>query len=132
MKLENILRTNRQFVKDNFIKDFAAKDDIISSYVKVSLPRSWVGGKNKSKSVSRINISDYENTLIKFLENPDKMSTKHPLLIIIGGAGTGKSSSIKYALEKASICEGCSIYSSCDKKYPERILIDYLTFNLQF
>ncbi len=127
---ENILRTNRQFVKDNFIKDFAAKDEDVLSYVKVSLPKSWILNKNKKQtySVNRINVSDYEQTLIKFFENPDRLSTKHPLLIIVGGAGTGKSSSIKYALSKANICEGCSIFDKCDKKYPARIVIDYLSF----
>lgn len=125
MKNTNVFRINRQSIKQDFIKDFAAKEFDLDHYILVSLPRNWASA-SKFETFKRINVSDYEETIIKFIENPDKISSKHPLLIIIGSAGTGKSSSVRYALSNANVCEGCALFDSCDKNHPARILIDYL------
>jgi len=110
METKNILRIERQSVKDIFIQDFTANRTALECYVRTTLHVNWISNKSKIK---KINASDYEETLIKFLEQPDKTITKQPLLIIVGGAGSGKSSSIQYALKTANICNGCSIYESC-------------------
>lgn len=127
MNLSNILRVSRTSIKEYFVHEFAGIGDEMDYYVHVSLPQAWLKNYGHN-SIRKINVPDYEETLIKFIENPDNISPNHPLLIIIGGAGTGKSTTIKYALSKANICKGCVQFDTCSQNYPARIHIDFLNF----
>ena len=124
---KNILREKRQAILDHFIVSFTGTDASIEYYMNVSLPLNWLSPRSK-KTVLKIDTSDYEKTLINYFENPSKIDTNHPLLLIIGGVGSGKSSSVRYALSKANVCQGCSLYDSCKKDYPSRILVDFIDF----
>ena len=127
MEYRNKLRIFRDEIKEFFIHEFAGIGEDLGYYVPVSLPLKWLNSYG-NHPVTKINVSDYEETLIKFIENPDNISAIHPLLIIIGGSGTGKSTSIKYAINKANVCEGCPNYDLCAKNYPARIHLDFLNF----
>lgn len=127
MITENKLRKFRDDVQQYFIHEFAGLGKEIDYYVPVSLPYKWLNNYS-SHAVKKINTSDYEQTLINFIENPEGTKTTHPLWIIIGGAGTGKTSTIQYAVENANVCSGCPRFIGCNYDYPGRMKVDFLKF----
>lgn len=120
---ENIFRLERNLIKERFIGSFTASKFIKDFYVKTSVPQSWLPTNPDSK-VQTITVSDYEKTISKFIENPVE-EINHPLLIIIGGIGTGKSTTIQFALEDANICLGCAPKELCSGDHPLMIYIDF-------
>lgn len=127
MITENILRKFRDDIQQYFINEFAGLGKEIDYYVPVSLPYKWLYNYG-SHAVRKINVSDYEQTLVNFIENPEGVPTTHPLWIIVGGAGTGKSSTIQYAIKKADVCKGCPKFNGCNYDYPGRMKVDFIKF----
>jgi len=127
MKLSNIFREKEETIKSLFVRNLTAKGNDLEHYVPVSLPLNWESSGNAHNKFQKINVPDYEKFLIDFFERSGS-NTNFPILIILGHVGSGKSSSIKYALSQASVCDGCPSYMNCDKDKSSRIIIDYLDF----
>ena len=115
--LQNKFRINRMKIKELLIDSFAAENFDIKKYIKTSIPYEW-----ESIGLKKITDGSYESTLIKFLESKSK-SQNHYRIITIGDTGTGKSSSLKYALEMARKCHDCT--ADCNHK-PLVIYFDFL------
>lgn len=128
MNYENYFRIHRQSVLENFIISFVGNNDLNKFYSPANLPTEWIPKRNNEKVV-KISDTDYEKTLVQFFENPELIDSKHPLLVILGSIGTGKSTTVNYALDKANICQDCDLISTCDKDYPHRVLIDFIGFS---
>jgi len=123
----NILRLKRKSILDDFIVSFYATDESIENYVKASLPQQWLKDLKYSK-IDKINVPDYEETISTFFSSNGEAISNHPLLVILGGVGTGKSSTLKHALAKSDICETCHFNTTCDRNFPSRILVDFISF----
>lgn len=122
---ENIFRTHRKQIEQRFIGSFSAKFFNPEHYVKASIPFKWIP-RGKHTSIKRIEKGDYEETLINILETPYTDLENGMIVIIVGGIGTGKSTTIRYALNNANLCKGCKLETECEHDYPQRILIDFL------
>lgn len=125
----NILREKRTEIDKEFILSFHASDSNSHVYIKSSLPQIW-GKWGHTSSFKGISTSDYEATLSNYFKSTTSKNIPQSVLLIVGEAGTGKSSAIRNALINSNICENCSFFSSCDKNYPERILVDFIEFRL--
>ncbi|MCB0370839.1 MAG: hypothetical protein KDD45_15810, partial [Bdellovibrionales bacterium] len=123
----NIFIEYSEIIKDHYIISFVGEQRMEKYYVKSSLPQEWLQSFKYSRRDS-ISVSHHEKRLIAYFENPKLRKTKHPLLLIVGGVGSGKSSSIMYAMRKANVCKGCPLEKTCDKVYPDRIIVNYLNF----
>lgn len=123
----NILREHRHLVDKKFIISYTGKENNSLYYNRATI-RQFVKPMPDIKRVAKISESDYEQTLINFFENPELLEGKCPILIIIGGLGSGKSSSLNFAIENAKICEGCELYDNCSHNLPQRIKVDFIDF----
>lgn len=124
--MENIFRSERKSIQEYFVINYVADDTAVENYIRVSLPQKWQGGK--SPSLNKIDEPDYEETLINYFKSNDPKNVKPPILIIVGGVGTGKSSSVRYAIHNSDICHNCYFSQDCPKDYPERIIVDFISF----
>lgn len=127
--LYNQFRIKRKLIKEKLIGSFAANSFDINNYVKTSIPYEWVSISANPK-VKKITSSDYEETLISFLKAKSGQQN-HPNLIIIGDTGSGKSSSLKYAISKSKKCHSCTDEKLCNH-VPMIIEIDFLHEDLTY
>jgi len=123
----NIFIENSEVIKDHYIVSFVGEPNINKYYVNSSLPQEWIKAF-KSHKQKIITKSAYEKRLISYFENPVLPKTNHPIVLLVGSVGSGKSSSVRYAMHKANICRGCILEKSCPKNYPDRVLVDFLKF----
>ncbi|MBK7233814.1 MAG: hypothetical protein IPH93_16525 [Saprospiraceae bacterium] len=127
VKNSNIFRAQNKSLVDHFIISYFATDDALRSYCKAGIPQKWIRAA-KDTSFPKINVSDYEESLINFFKSRIKNEKSHPILVLVGGIGTGKSSTIRYALHTSNICNNCSYSSICTRDYGSRIIIDFINF----
>ncbi|MDR0970640.1 MAG: hypothetical protein LBM67_08915 [Lentimicrobiaceae bacterium] len=117
--IENKFRENRMKIKELLIDSFTAENFDVEKYIKTSIPYTW-----ELINLKKVTEGSYENTLIKFVESEPR-NNNHSGLIIIGDTGSGKSSSLKYILEKATKCHSCTTDEVCDHT-PMIIYFDFL------
>ncbi len=127
----NIFQIQRLEILDYFIIPFIENDYGIGYITSVSLPFEW-SLLGKKGSIIKIEESDYEKTLKNYFENTNNINNNHPILLIIGDVGTGKSATLRLAFFRANVCEGCPIYSNCLRNYPSKTLVDFIKFKAVF
>lgn len=123
MENESMLRIYRTHIKEYFLRSLISRNFNPKLYVHSCSFFNW-NIKGDYHKVKRVEKDDYEETLQKFVEFPSAGTVEHPLLIIVGGIGTGKSTTMKYVLEISKKCHKCTTDELCDKSKPLVIDID--------
>jgi ABC-type dipeptide/oligopeptide/nickel transport system ATPase component len=121
--LQNKFRINRAIVKELLLDSFAAENFDVKKYLKTSIPYDW-----ELINIKKVADGSYESTLVSFIETILKIQN-HFCLIVIGDTGSGKSSSLKYAMEMSQKCHLCTDSTICTHE-PMNIYVDFLNFRV--
>ena len=118
----NLFRVHTALLKNTIAGELSGDQLKTDLYVKCSIPASW-RTFGKDPKVPKITEGDYEERLREIIEAPMKAAERPNLIILRGGTGSGKSTTVRFALQFVT-CHKCTDKKVCDRREPLSMHID--------